>query len=175
MPVSLTFEIEGMAELASALARIPRSVRKKSSRLMRNQATKILVREWRRMLSRGGSRNRVARRTGALYRSIKPGSPSATRALVYSDSPYAAIHEFGGKTRAHVIRPRSANVLSFFWPKVGHQVFFEKVNHPGSVMLEKPHRDPAARIAFPKIVARYRKMLDEAVQEVTKEAKRAKR
>lgn len=44
--------------------------------------------------------------------------------------PYAAaVHE---GARPHIIRARRAPVLSFFWPKVGRQVFFKSVNHPGS-------------------------------------------
>lgn len=34
--------------------------------------------------------------------------------------------------RPHVIRPRRAKVLSFYWPKVGARVAFLKVNHPGN-------------------------------------------
>lgn len=35
-------------------------------------------------------------------------------------------------TRPHVIRPRRARVLSFFWPQAGGRVFLAKVNHPGA-------------------------------------------
>lgn len=46
------------------------------------------------------------------------------------DVPYAAaVHE---GARAHVIRAKHAPMLSFFWPKVGRQVFFKSVNHPGN-------------------------------------------
>lgn len=46
------------------------------------------------------------------------------------DVPYAAaVHE---GARPHIIRARRAPVLSFFWPKVGRQVFFKSVNHPGN-------------------------------------------
>lgn len=33
--------------------------------------------------------------------------------------------------RPHKIRAVNAKALSFFWPKVGSQVFFKEVNHPG--------------------------------------------
>jgi len=175
MPVSLSIELVGVKELQRALTKLPRSQRRKSAIIMRNEARKIMVREWRRMLSRGGSRNRVARRTGALFRSIKPGPASAKKAVVFSDSPYAAIHEFGGKTKAHRITGKSGNVLSFIWPKLGQRVFFMSVNHPGSVMPKRPHREPASRVAFPKIVKRFQQMTDEMARDVAKETRRAKR
>lgn len=34
-------------------------------------------------------------------------------------------------TAAHVIRARNATALFFFWEKVGRNVMFQKVNHPG--------------------------------------------
>lgn len=40
--------------------------------------------------------------------------------------PYAGIHNFGGKTRPHVIRPKNKKALRF-----GGR-FAKKVNHPGS-------------------------------------------
>lgn len=46
------------------------------------------------------------------------------------DVPYAAsVHE---GARPHVIRAKHAPMLSFYWPKVGRQVFFKSVNHPGN-------------------------------------------
>jgi hypothetical protein len=35
--------------------------------------------------------------------------------------------------RPHIIRPRRAQVLSFYWPKVGARVVRRFVNHPGNV------------------------------------------
>jgi len=46
---------------------------------------------------------------------------------------YAAAQDQGG--RAHVIRPRDPRPearLKFFWKKVGHVVYFSKVDHPGN-------------------------------------------
>lgn len=47
---------------------------------------------------------------------------------------YAAIHQLGGKTKPHVIRPRHANGL--FWPGAQHPV--KAVKHPGSVFPARP-------------------------------------
>jgi phage virion morphogenesis protein len=47
---------------------------------------------------------------------------------------YAAIHHFGGRTAAHIIRPRNKKAL--FWPGAGHPV--KSVKHPGSVLPARP-------------------------------------
>jgi len=44
--------------------------------------------------------------------------------------PYAPIVRWG--SRPHVIRARRARALHFYWEKVGHEVFFKSVNHPGT-------------------------------------------
>lgn len=65
------------------------------------------------------------------------GSLRATKAIATADTvkssigsnvKYAAIHEFGGKTAPHVIRPKNGKALKF-----GGK-YFARVNHPGSVM-----------------------------------------
>lgn len=52
-----------------------------------------------------------------------------------SAGAYAAIHQFGGRTKAHVIRARNKKAL--FWPGAGHPV--RQVNHPGSVIPARPY------------------------------------
>lgn len=78
--------------------------------------------------------------TGDLRRSIHSVLPvhvdadSITGRVGQSgDVKYGAILEFGGKTAAHVIEAKG-KALSFQWK--GGQVFFKKVNHPGSVIPE---------------------------------------
>ena len=39
-------------------------------------------------------------------------------------------------TRPHVIRPRRAKALRFFWRKIDQVVYFRQVNHPGT----RPYR-----------------------------------
>ena len=51
--------------------------------------------------------------------------------------PYAAIHEYGGRTAAHEIFPTKGQALAFIWG--GKQVFFKSVHHPGSVMPERSY------------------------------------
>lgn len=57
------------------------------------------------------------------------GSDSVT---VSNPMPYAAIHQFGGKTAAHKIVPRRAKALAF------NGVVVRSVNHPGSNIPARP-------------------------------------
>ena len=75
------------------------------------------------------------------------------------DVKYGAIHEFGGKTPAHVIVATKAKALAFMWG--GKQVFFKSVNHPGSVMPERSFMRSALG-----------EMRDEAIREMTDAVKR---
>lgn len=67
---------------------------------------------------------------------------------VEAKTPQARYVEFG--TRPHVIRPRRARALRFFWPRVGRVVFFAKVNHPGN--RPKPWFYPTIREEWPRAV-----------------------
>lgn len=72
-------------------------------------------------------------RTGHLGRSIREDpqhfvGPFHVTGGVTAHAEYAAaVHE---GSRPHVIRARRAKALSFVWH--GQQVFFRKVNHPGT-------------------------------------------
>jgi len=55
-------------------------------------------------------------------------------AIVGTNIKYAAIHQFGGRTAAHVIRP--GNKKALFWPGAPHP--FASVNHPGSRIPARP-------------------------------------
>ena len=52
---------------------------------------------------------------------------------------YAAIHQFGGTTKAHVIKARAGGVLAW-----GGGKFAKSVNHPGSVIPARPYLGIAA-------------------------------
>lgn len=62
---------------------------------------------------------------------------SNTRVDVGTNMVYAAIHQFGGKTRAHEIRPRRAKALRFAMG--GGDRFAKSVQHPGSNMPARPY------------------------------------
>ena len=66
---------------------------------------------------------------------------------------YAAIHQFGGRTRPRVIRPRRKKAL--FFPGAGHPV--RSVNHPGSRIPARPFLgvDDTDRRQIRRIVERF--------------------
>ena len=106
-------------------------------------------------------------RTGKLVRSIfqhVSDSPHEVSGRVYSSGlPYAAIQEFGGQTRAHIIEATKAKALAF--TVGGKQVFAARVNHPGSKI-------PASRYmgqAFDEMKSEIRSGFEEAVREGTHE------
>ena len=74
-------------------------------------------------------------RTGRLRASIHADpprfvSPMLVSAPVTASAPYARyVHE---GTRPHVIRASRGGALRFHWDKVGREVFFASVQHPGS-------------------------------------------
>lgn len=80
-------------------------------------------------------------RSGRLLGSIRTEMVEDATSIygrVYSRGvPYAAIHEYGGQTKPHVIRPVRAQMLRFM---VGGKVVFAKsVNHPGSKIPERSY------------------------------------
>ncbi|WP_297572592.1 phage virion morphogenesis protein [uncultured Deefgea sp.] len=70
-------------------------------------------------------------KSGQLAASITPSS-GRDYAAIGTNKPYAAIHQFGGQTSPHVIRPKNKKALAF-----GGKVF-KSVNHPGSKMPARP-------------------------------------
>jgi phage gpG-like protein len=72
------------------------------------------------------------RKSGTLAKSIRVVSASQDGVVVGSDRRYAAIHQLGGKTPAHVIRPKTKKAL-----KTPFGVF-KKVSHPGSNIPARP-------------------------------------
>ena len=70
--------------------------------------------------------------TGRLAGSITKAF-DATHASVGTNVVYAAIHQFGGQTKPHVIRAKNAKALAL--PGLG---FRKSVNHPGSKIPARP-------------------------------------
>ena len=62
---------------------------------------------------------------------------------------YAAIHEFGGKTRPHLIEAKNAKALHFMMD--GKEVFAKYVNHPGSKIPERSYLRSSLREMEPEI------------------------
>jgi len=73
------------------------------------------------------------RDTGTLAKSPRVASATNGGVVVGSDRHYAAIHQLGGKTPPHVIRPvRKKALKTPFGPR-------KKVNHPGSDIPARPY------------------------------------
>jgi len=80
--------------------------------------------------------------SGRLKRSIQSrveDEGDLIRGMVYSsgDVPYAGIHEFGGRTKPHIIVPVKAQALAFMYN--GKLTFAKIVRHPGSLMPERSY------------------------------------
>lgn len=87
--------------------------------------------KWQGLKPPGRPGGKILQVKGHLLNSITPASDN-DNAVVGTDLKYAAIHQFGGKTRAHEIRPRNKKALAF-----GGRVV-KKVNHPGSNIPARP-------------------------------------
>lgn len=86
---------------------------------------------WQGLKPPGRPGGKILQDKGLLAASITPASDNDS-AQVGSNVKYAAIHQFGGKTRAHEIRPRHKKALAF-----GGRVV-KKVHHPGSTIPARP-------------------------------------
>lgn len=105
-------------------------------------------------------------RSGALLRSIRSEmheDASSVWGKVYSEGVvYAGIHEYGGVTSPHEIRPKNAKALHFFVG--GDEVFAQVVHHPGSRMPERSYLRSSLAEMHDKIV----RDIENAVQEEIK-------
>jgi phage gpG-like protein len=71
-----------------------------------------------------------------LRDSVNARQRGSRRLVIGSNLPYAKIHQYGGKTPAHTIRPVRKQALRWMGPN-GH-IFAKSVNHPGSVIPARP-------------------------------------
>ena len=75
-------------------------------------------------------------RTGDMRRSLSVRY-GRDFALVGVNAPYAAAHQFGARTRPHIIRARSKKGLSFYG-RNGEKLVRKVVRHPGSAIPPRP-------------------------------------
>ena len=73
--------------------------------------------------------DKLTSRSGILRESINAQRAGPGRAVVASNVPYAAIHEFGGTTQPHIIKPKYKKWLSWVGDD-GVRVFAKVVHHP---------------------------------------------
>jgi phage gpG-like protein len=72
--------------------------------------------------------------SGHLRDSIRYQLIGNNAVAIGTNRVYAAIHQLGGRTAAHIIRPRNKGGL--FWPGAKHPM--KSVRHPGSVIPARP-------------------------------------
>lgn len=80
----------------------------------------------------GGAPARL-RKSGTLAKSVRVISATDSGMVVGSDRKYAAIHQLGGTTAAHIIRAKNGKALKI--PGIG---FRKLVHHPGSKIPARP-------------------------------------
>ena len=73
---------------------------------------------------------------------------------------YAAIHEFGGRTKPHDIFPKKGRALAFMMG--GKQVIVKSVKHPGSIIPQRSFMRTALNEMQPQI----REAFETAISEV---------
>jgi phage gpG-like protein len=104
--------------------------------------------------------------TGKLVRSIfeqvTNGTNEVAGRVFSSGLPYAAIQEFGGQTKAHIIEAKNGKALMFNMG--GKAVFFKRVHHPGSNIKGAHYMGEAFKEMTPEIQASY----EQAVSQGTK-------
>lgn len=140
----MTFEIKIDTAPTEALLRAAVEKVSQPSALMRTVATELASVTAFNFLAQGRPRwlglqhpspkrsnGMILQSTGRLRDSIVE-SFTDTSATIGTNVVYAAIHQFGGKTRPHVIRPKNKRALAFNGRVVG------KVNHPGSTIPARP-------------------------------------
>lgn len=121
-------------------------------------------------VTRNLSNKVLKRQTGRLATSIRSNVEQTSDGYIVrvgSDVPYAAIHEFGGRTKPHDIRPKKGT--SLFFKVGGSDVFAKVVHHPGSVIPERPYFRPAIAVTVDK----YRNRFDDIFKKIADSLGRA--
>lgn len=132
--VELRFNVHDYA--SRALERVPDKVRA-VLRTAVAQTTKDLAALVRRKLSGGVLHVRSGKLLASIHTELRE-SQEAISGKVWSEGvAYANIHEFGGRTKPHIIMPVNAKALHFFVG--GNEVFAKVVHHPGSLIPERSY------------------------------------
>jgi phage gpG-like protein len=139
----------GLDTVTARLAALPETV---AARL--EQEVRRLAGVLRGRIERNLSGRVLQRRSGALAASIAVDvarSGLSVAATAGSDSPYAAIHEYGGVIPARTILPKNARALAFPWQ--GRQRFFKRVQIAAAAMPERSFLRTALAETEPEIRA----------------------
>jgi phage gpG-like protein len=160
---TLRITITGLEAARAALEARPGAIRQALSKAMQKALNTVFKRVQENLTGRV-----LNVRSGRLRQSFLPPVADGMRGVIGSNLEYAAIHEFGGVTRPHVIEAKAGSALAFVHSRFIGPVrrtqkgkFFKgdtsgisvvkKVNHPGSVMPARPYLRPALRDSIPEI------------------------
>lgn len=180
MSAGLRIEIKGTEAVMAALSRKPVALRR---------AIGLGLRDGSKVVLRRATENLTGKvlnvKTGLLRRLQWVADVDAGVAQVGTNVEYAAIHEFGGKTRPHTIAAKHAGALAFAKTSLGGSLLIrnrkgkvkqsdynrgllvirQEVNHPGSVIPARPYLRPALRDSIPEIRDSIEKRIGELLEE----------
>jgi phage virion morphogenesis protein len=108
------------------------ALKKVSKKAFKNEADPATGVKWKERKDKGNENPLLVRR-GALRRSITFNAFPDGSVVIGSNLVYAAIHQFGGKTKAHEINARNAKALKFLG------IYRKRVHHPGSDIPARPY------------------------------------
>lgn len=120
--------------------------------------TRMLASRVRENLSGKVLRARSGRLRGAVRSQLIETKDTIGGRVYVQGVPYAAIHEFGGRTKPHEIAARHSASLAFVWK--GEMRFFKKVNHPGSRIPERSYMRSALEDMRDEIKASYEDVIE---------------
>lgn len=86
------------------------------------------------LAAKHGSKTPILNDRGTLKKSITFNAFDDGSVILGSTLVYAGIHQKGGKTKAHTIKPRNAGVKALRF----NGRFFKSVKHPGSAIPARP-------------------------------------
>lgn len=159
----LSVQIVGDKQLMTRLQAMPENVR---AALVR-KSYQLAIALQRKIRTQKLSGQVLNKRTGALQSSIFYEVDESSKGVVATvsagkDVPYAAIHEYGGQTKPHVIEAKNAKMLHYI--KNGKDVFRKRVNHPGSKMPVRSYMRTSLGEFRPVIVAGYTEAVKEGLK-----------
>lgn len=115
-----------MPTYTQGFTRLQRRLRFAKSRV--RATMRKLVRSYAELIVRDAKRN-APTDTGELSNAFGTWK-QGLMAVAYNTAEHAKPIEFG--SRPHEITPNDAGALHFFWEKIGQEVFFAQVDHPGN-------------------------------------------
>jgi phage virion morphogenesis protein len=106
-----------------------------SNTAFEQEADPVTGEKWKKLKSprSDGTTTSILRHHSTLYGSLTDQGFADGRAVLGSNMVYARIHQEGGKTAAHDIRPVQGRALRF------NGRFASRVHHPGSTIPARPY------------------------------------